>query len=276
MWRKLIYILLFVLFTLIVILVYMHLTTAQDELNTDSAMDKSGEMVYFSVHQIEDAYPMAKTGDTIIKHKAYHLLYNEEFEQANWVAYILTRAMVEKSDVERSDNFMSDPFVFSKSASPSDYVKTGFDRGHLVPAADMNWSEEAMRESFYMSNMSPQLPAFNRGIWKQLEEMVRQWAVENDSLYVVTGPYLEQIEMRIGENNVGVPKYYYKAILDISWQNGYKAAGYWLANEKGDATMLEPISIDELEKLTGIDFFYGIENDAIEKIESRVKASEWK
>ena len=124
--------------------------------------------------------------EQIIYHTGFTLSYNEAHEQASWVAYELTSNELIKK-VNRSDNFKQDPKVETGSALLSDYVRSGYDRGHLAPAADMSWSQITMEESFYMSNISPQKPGFNRGIWKKLESYVRQWAYDNESIYVVTG-----------------------------------------------------------------------------------------
>ena len=111
---------------------------------------------------------------------------------------------------ERSDNFRKDPHVSTESATLSDYKGSGYDRGHIIPAADMKWSPDAMSASFFMSNMSPQDPSFNRGIWKKLEEQVGKWALENSEIYIVTGPVLTDGPYQtIGVNKVAVPKYYY-------------------------------------------------------------------
>jgi len=121
-------------------------------------------------------YPKTNKKDQVIKHVAYTLCYDENFEQAKWVAYLLTSKMCSNKEEERTDNFREDPSVMTGSAVPNDYKKSGYDRGHLCPAGDMGWSEAAMSESFFMSNMSPQQPKFNRGIWKTLEMQVREWA----------------------------------------------------------------------------------------------------
>jgi hypothetical protein len=121
------------------------------------------------------ACPLPLPEEQIISHTAYLLSYNEEHEQANWVAYMLTSSKL-GSGLERSNRFLEDPLVASGTATNADYAKSGYDRGHLAPAADMSWSMQVMQESFYYSNMSPQLPGFNRGIWKKLEEKVRDWA----------------------------------------------------------------------------------------------------
>ena len=127
-----------------------------------------------------DYLPLMEHGDEIVKHTAFTLCYSEAHEQAKWVAYHLTAEMCDNSGEERTNNFRTDPDVKTGSASPEDYKKSGFDRGHLCPAGDMGWSEQTMSESFFMSNMSPQAPSFNRGIWKKLEEQIRVFRKNNN------------------------------------------------------------------------------------------------
>jgi endonuclease G len=156
--------------------------------------------------------PAVKSTDEIVTHTAYILSYNEDHEQANWVAYVLTANETNSASNERTNRFFPDPLVKTKSASTVDYEGSGYDRGHLAPAEDMAWSSTTMKESFYYSNMSPQVPAFNRGVWKRLEELVRYWSTVYDSIYIVTGPVLTNNLPTIGPDKVSVPEYYYKAI----------------------------------------------------------------
>jgi len=150
-------------------------------------------------------WPSYSQDDQIIEHEYYTLKYNERNEQADWVAYKLKGEDLERASYKRKDNFKSDPDVKSKSAHPDDYKGSGYDRGHLAPAADFTWSESALKETFFMSNMSPQVPGFNRGIWKKLEAKVRTWATENNVVYVVTGPIYVDKSEKIGKNKVAIP-----------------------------------------------------------------------
>lgn len=218
--------------------------------------------------------PATQANDVIINHAGYSLLYNERHEQASWVAYELTENETHKL-YERSNKFLVDPKVATGSASDPDYTGSGYDRGHLAPAADMGWSETAMIESFYFSNMSPQLPGFNRGIWKSLEELMRTWAIENDAIYIVTGPVLTDGLNTIGTNKVSVPNYYYKVILDFS-EPSTKAIGFLLPNESSDRQLQEfAVSIDSVEKVTGIDFFHLLPDNQEINLESSVCISCW-
>ena len=218
--------------------------------------------------------PIIDANDQIIKHEAYILKYNETYEQAEWVAYQLT-ATETLSLYERSNDFKEDPEVKTGSATNSDYANSGYDRGHLAPAADMGWSEITMQESFYFSNMSPQDPSFNRGIWKKLEELIRDWAVEYDSLYVVTGPVLKTGLKTIGTNKVAVPGYYYKVIYTY-FNGAHNAIGFVLKNEGSkDALNSHAVSIDSVENFTGINFFPNLPDDVESKIESTTCTSCW-
>ena len=203
--------------------------------------------------------PFFRQGEQVITHSGYTLSYNEAAEQANWVAYELTAQETQKA-FERTNKFLVDPAVSTGSATDTDYKKSGFDRGHLAPAADMGWSSTTMIESFYFSNMSPQLPGFNRGIWKNLESLVRSWANENESIYVVTGPVFTNGMSTIGANQVAIPNYYYKVILDYQ-EPSLKGIGFILPNASSSLPLQHfAVSIDSVEKVTGIDFFHLLED----------------
>jgi len=221
-------------------------------------------------------YPLAHTGDTILTYSGFHLAYNEKFEQAAWVAYVLTKEEIESGTIERTDNFRSDTSITSGSASLADYRGSGFDRGHLAPAGDMKWDPAAMSESFLMSNMSPQVPAFNRGIWRKLETEVRNWATEKDSLYVITGPLFSAGDSLIGDNEVGVPAYYFKVLVDLSPPD-HDMIAFLLPNARSSDELLRfAIPVDSLEQLSAYDFFAGApDQEIIEWLEGRIEPGKW-
>ena len=207
----------------------------------------------------------------LIKHSSYWFSYSEPHEQPEWVYYLLTKERV-SGDAKRKNNFKADPKVETGSASLTDYKGSGYDRGHLCAAADNTHSTEAMSESFYMSNMSPQAPSFNRGVWKRLEGQFRKWASVKDSLYVVTGGVLTSALDTIGGNGVIVPKYYYKIALHVGADT--TAIGFLMANEESKQPLLDyVISIDSIEVLTGIDFFYQMDNQ--DSFESEIDTVFW-
>jgi endonuclease G len=198
--------------------------------------------------------PEVKKEDSVIVHTAISLVYSEKHEQAVWVAYQLLRENSSKS-LERSNRFLIDPRVSTGTADSKDYLKSGYDRGHLAPAADFGWSVKAMNESFYYSNMSPQLPSFNRGVWKRLETLVRNWATIDSCIYIVTGPILTDSLVAIGPNKVSIPKYYYKVVLDY-YSKTPKGIAFIVPNEASSANLSDfATTIKELEKITGINFF---------------------
>ena len=219
--------------------------------------------------------PTITKPDAVETKDFYTLQYDEKYEQADWVAYELTRDEV-MGPIERNDSFKSDPSVSTGSATLDDYRGSGYDRGHLAPAADMKMTAGSMSDSFYMSNMSPQAPGFNRGIWSRLESCVRTRAYDNGSIYIVTGPVLTKDSYpTIGTDEVAVPEYYYKVILDYT-EPEIKAIGFILPNEKSS----EPLqsfakSVDEVESFTGIDFYPLLPDNQEEVIESTFDTSLW-
>ena len=193
--------------------------------------------------------------DSIIDRPGYSLGYNEHHEQAAWVIYRMTGNEAVARAAKRSNNFREDPQVPTGSASPADYRRSGYDRGHLAPAADMAFSVKTMKDSFYMSNMSPQKPKFNRGIWKKLEAQVRHFAIAEEDIYIVTGPVLPKTKsLTIGSSKVTVPAYYYKVVYDLTPPE--KMIGFLLPNE-GSSRRLEDfaVTVDAVEEATGLDFF---------------------
>ncbi|MCK5824855.1 MAG: DNA/RNA non-specific endonuclease [Ichthyobacteriaceae bacterium] len=210
----------------------------------------------------------------IIKHQYYTLSYNEKHEQAEWVAYKLTSKSI-TGGIKRKDDFRPDPLVSTSSASLNDYRKSGYDRGHLAPAGSMKANKLAMSESFFMSNMSPQKPSFNRGIWKRLETKVRYWVATNDSVFVVTGPILDNPLGYIGRNKVSIPRAYYKTIL--GYKNGEaKGLAFIMPNEKSGKSLYSfKTSIDEVEKITGIDFYYNLDDATENRVEANNDVKKW-
>jgi endonuclease G len=245
--------------------------------NTQSKQEeqeKKKEQIVPTANLTHLEYPATLPNEKIISHTGYSFVYSEEHEQAKWIAYELTKEET-NSLFERTDKFLVDPFVSTGTAENSDYLKSGYDKGHLAPAADMGWSALTMKESFYFSNMSPQLPGFNRGVWKRLEELMRSWAIDNKAIYIVTGPLLSKGLPTIGSNGVSIPNYYYKVILDYT-QPEIHAIGFVLPNASSSATLNTfAVSIDDVEKQTGIDFFPALPDDQETKLEKEVCKTCW-
>jgi endonuclease G len=213
------------------------------------------------------------TTHQIVKHSYYTLSYSEKDEQAEWVYYLLTAEML-KGKQQRTDDYRPDSLVSTISAQLEDYRGSGYDRGHLCPAGDMKQNLIAMTESFYLSNMSPQDKDFNAGIWNDLEIQVRQWAQTTGRLYVVTAGVLKQNKGKIGSNGVTVPQNFYKVIYDPKGQ--VKMIAFLIPNENTiNPLQTYIVTVDYVERLTGIDFFPELPNSIEKRLERSKDLSGW-
>ena len=200
----------------------------------------------------------------VVEHTYYSLSYLEEHEQAEWVHYKLNSTML-KGEIPRKKNYTIDRKVSKGSAKTSDYTNSGFDRGHLVPAADMKMDSISVREAAYMSNISPQKPKFNNGVWKKLEEHARDLSKKSE-LYITTGGVLSPADLKkIGKNNVSVPDQFYKIIYDVKNQ---KMFAYLMPNKKIESREKYVVTVDAIEALTGIDFYHQLDDELEDKLES--------
>lgn len=225
--------------------------------------------------QVFDYLPHSSNNEIVV-HTGYTLSYIDKYEEPEWVAYKLSQQMLGGQN-KRTNEFIPDPEVPSGSALAQDYSGSGYDRGHLCPAADMNSSPELMKESFYMSNMCPQAPSFNRGIWSKLEKTVRMWADEDGLIYIVSGPIFSSNMRYIGRSNkVAVPPEFYKVILCYNPDHEAKAIGFIIPN-KGSAAPLTSfvVSVDSVESRTGIDFYPHLPDDIEQKVEKRANPEDW-
>ncbi len=230
-----------------------------------------------------DYLPTATNGNEIITHSYYSLSYSEKHKQPEWVAYEISRDMVLKGTASREDlRFRPDPKLDPKLAvTSSDYTRSGYDRGHLLPAQDMAFSEDAMEETFYMTNVSPQDKDFNRGVWKSLELQVRDWAANFDKLYVITGPVLTTRAKKIMNKGskkkmeIPVPQSYYKIVLDF-YGSDIKMIAFWMKNVESDAPLIAfATTVDDIEKMTGIDFFPALPDAIEDELESKIDLTNW-
>jgi endonuclease G len=251
-------------FGIIVIFLFGSLTNSILTTKTSKNQEKNKAQSF-------DFLPTSTTNQ-IVKHNYYSLSYNEKYEQAEWVAYELKKNYVRSSNFKRP-YFIEDPKVKTGSADWRNYKKSGYDKGHLCPAGDMEFEINAYNDTFFTSNISPQIHEFNGGIWNRLEQKVRYWATKYDGVYVITGGVLESNLNTIGQEKVFVPNYFYKILLDNS--NGeYKMIAFLVPNEKSDKPLYSfVVSVDTIEKMTGIDFFPKLENKTENRLE---KSSDYK
>lgn len=211
----------------------------------------------------------------LVEHKGYTLCYNNSTRNAHWVGYELTDEEAQ-GVVERGENFCCDPLVRGAQATDDDYRGSGWDRGHLAPAADMKWSKEAMDESFYLSNVSPQNRNLNRGVWKKLEELCRDKAELYGRVVIVTGPvFYNNHPKTIGKKRVAVPDAFFKVLLS-DYNGTYRTIGFLMENKAGKKGLKEYAkSVDEIEEITGIDFFSALPDDTEERVEKAYSTAFW-
>lgn len=212
----------------------------------------------------------------IIEHLAYTVSYNHDMHIPNWVAYELTDIELTGGE-SRKDKFLPDPLVSGDPVVTSDYSRSGYDRGHMAPAGDMKWSEQAMRESFYMTNICPQNHNNNAGDWKDLEELARDLAHRYKSLYICCGPVVTDASKTIGTSRkIVVPQAFYKVFLRRKSDGSWTSIGFLMPNAAGNRPLMTYMrSVDELEQLTGIDFFCHLPDSVEENIEADYTISDW-
>ena len=202
--------------------------------------------------------------EQLVRHNAFFSSYNPKHRIPNYVVHIVTKDILYGNQT-RSNDFRPDPFIKQNMSDSADYWNSGYDRGHLAPSADFKWNKKALSESYYYSNIIPQNPALNQNTWNKLEMQVREWAIDNSELIVVTGPVIKPDLPKIpqGSFKVSIPEYIYKIVLDY-YPPSYKAIAFLYANKNEPYNLDKHIvSVDSIEKLTGIDFFPKL-NDSLE------------
>jgi endonuclease G len=221
--------------------------------------------------------PTSTTG-VVVHHNYYSLSYNDDYENAEWVAYSLSPKQLSRRQIERP-HFVRDPELEQKGRSPhyKNYYPNGYEKGHLVPAADMRFSIDAFDDTFFTSNVSPMDHYFNSGIWNNLEKQVRYWTKRYGKLYIVTAGILQPELEKIGREKVAVPDYFYKIILDNNDPNKPKMIGFIIPHKKSEEDLQNfVVPVDSIEKLTGIDFFSALPDTIENKLEAEQHPEQWK
>ena len=213
--------------------------------------------------------------EQIIVRDGYALSYNSDRLIPNWVAYELTSLETEGKEA-RAEHFKTDPKIYGLQATNDDYRNSGWDKGHMAPAADMKWSEQAMDECFYLSNICPQNHELNTGTWKQLEELCRKYAVYFGNLYIVCGPIINKNKYgTIGDNGVMIPDGFYKVLL-TTYNSKYIGIGFLFDNKNSSKKLSTyAVTIDEAERVTGIDFFPSLPDEYENSVEAVVDKLIW-
>lgn len=213
---------------------------------------------------------------TRIAHCYYSLGYDAAARQPAWVYYHLTRARLDSAVLARKGRFVADPKTSDPQGNDKDYAGSSYDKGHMVPCEDMSFDALAMKETFYYSNCVPQTSKLNRGQWKNLEQLVRNWTMDNDALDVIAGPVIERGLKRLGKNRVAIPVRCYKVVLDYR-SVPPKAIAFVMPNQDQALAPVQTYvhSIDEVEALTGIDFFPELPDALENQLESQCDTTPW-
>jgi len=217
--------------------------------------------------------PSYSKDECIVVHEGYVTSFDTLTLNPRWVAYELTADKL-GDGAERSNAFKEDPCIRFKQATNKDYSHSGYDKGHMAPAADMKWSQRVMKESFYFTNISPQKPRLNRGCWKQLETKTRDMARRYGKVWIVMGPVIVDGYTSIGPRKVAVPQYFFKALLAFEGKQ-YHSAAFLFENIDGDQALKSVVmTVDQLEALVSRDFFKNLPPEDYLS-ESVVLLSDW-
>ncbi|PCH76123.1 MAG: endonuclease [Flavobacteriaceae bacterium] len=251
-------------------------TVSKSTKTTDAATKKATKTINTTASSSTKAFDFLPTSTTnqVVKHDYYTLSYSEKHEQAEWVAYELTKNQISRSKHKRP-YFTTDTKVKTKSAEWWNYKNSGYDKGHLCPAGDRKFSKKAHDATFLTSNISPQKHDFNAGVWNRLEQKTRYWANKYDKLYVITGGVLEENLKTIGDEKVSVPTHFYKILLDYT-QPEVKAIAFLMPHKESKKPLYEfVVSIDMIEQITGIDFFPNLPDNIENIIEKSDSYKQW-
>ena len=213
--------------------------------------------------------------EQMLRRTGYTASYNKTTKLPNWVAWHLTADRTTGPAKRSGVDFQADMDVPAPRAEDSDYYGSGYDRGHMCPAADNKYSEKAMEESFLFTNMCPQNGNLNRGDLNEMEQAFRRWAKEYGGVYVVCGPILYKGKHRtIGKNKVVVPEAFFKVVLRTG--ENPKAIGFIYKNAEGNRPKGDYVNtVDEVERITGIDFFSSLPDDVENKVEATADMADW-
>lgn len=269
---KLGYIIVLIVLIPIIYGVYLYYQQTDRPQNNESQTNES--LHFFFDNDLQTPISLIPRQEQIIHHTGYIVSYNKDLKLPNWVSYELTREET-KGKEKRSNRFITDPLVKGLIATNADYARSGYDKGHMAPAADMKWSPQAMEASFYFSNICPQHPQLNRRSWKKLEEKIRDWAIADSAIIIICGPIITKQPKTIGKNKVAVPQQFFKVVLS-PFAKPMRAIGFLFNNRQA----VEPLStyavtIDSIERLTNMDFFAPLPDEIENKIETEANYFQW-
>lgn len=249
------------------------------EATTENDIESTSENTITDIDsgkKIEIPNGRAGVSSIILCREGYTVSYNKDTRTPNWVAWHLTADHTDGPVQRKGITFQPDQEVPSPQVDTHDYTRSGYDRGHMCPAGDNRWSVKAMEQSFLMTNICPQDHSLNSGLWNRIEEQCRSWAQAYGDVYIVCGPiYFNQKHVSIGTHKVQVPETFFKVVLCL--RGIPKAIGFICRNVSGKGhKKIEYVnSIDEVERITGIDFFPQLPDRIETQVEKRANPSEW-
>lgn len=219
--------------------------------------------------------PSSNLPEQILRRTGYTVSYNKKTKTPNWVAWHLTAKHLEGTEKRPRKAFHEDEDVVEPRATDWDYYNSGFDRGHMCPAADNKWSKKAMAESFLFTNICPQNHSLNTGDWNEMEGQCRKWAKKYGDIYIVCGPvFYNGRHKTIGKNKVVVPEAFFKVVLCLAGTP--KAIGFIYKNASGNRPKSHYVNtVDDVERITGFDFFQALPDDIEKEVEAKADISCW-
>jgi len=227
-----------------------------------------------SVVELCTAAPLTKIPEIVLQRTSYVVSYNKQTRCPNWVAWQLTADHTD-GELKRMNNFHEDEDCPRPRATLQDYKGSGWSRGHMCPAGDNKWSREAMYDSFSLVNVCPQDSKHNSGVWNSMEMDCRQWARKYGEVFIVCGPvWTKGKHQTIGPNKVQVPEAFFKVVLRLK----PKPAGFGFITRNNEGTKKRDLyynSIDQVERITGIDFFPALPDDIENEVEAKADVSDW-
>lgn len=225
--------------------------------------------------EIPSGYAYGK--EQILRREGFTISYNADYKIPNWVAYELTADEAAATKVSRYKKFLPDPDVRGNTDFNYDYSANDYDRGHMVPAGDMKWSFQAMKESFYFTNICPQSPKLNGGIWADLEMQCRAWAKTKKVVFIAAGPVIEKEMEHMGKNRIAIPQQFFKVVCTQLADGSYEGVGFLFENRPYVKTKIKEMSVPirSVEAVTGIDFFSVLPDEVEEAMETAVNERFW-
>ena len=217
----------------------------------------------------------AEVASQILRREGYVVSYNQDNRIPNWVMWHLTADHTSGPFKREGIKFQTDEEADGQRVTTYDYMRSGYDRGHMCPSGDNKWSRRAQEQSFLLTNICPQHHQLNVGDWNEMELQCRRWAQAYGDIYVVAGPILlNKRHKTIGQAKVVVPEAFFKVILCLRGKP--KAIGFVYRNEAGNRPKGDYVnSVDQIERITGFDFFPGLPDDIEQVVESRQDLNEW-